>query len=137
MGLFRRRLDPERAAAIAAFMPVAEPVERAQRALLAAVPTFRDDGVPLAIALANFTVELKEAEDAMVGWKQQAPLDLWERCAEGLVAARKEADDLRLEPGELVFEALNGRLGDILFHLEAFADAERSLRDGGKSSRGR
>jgi hypothetical protein len=137
MPLFRRRVDPEREAAVAAFMPVAEPIERAQRALLAAVPTFRDDGMPLAIALANFSAELDEASAAMQDWKARAPSDMWQRCSEGLAAARKEAEDLRLEPGELVFEALNGRLGDIMFHLEAFADAERHLRDGGKSARGR
>lgn len=131
MPLFRRRApDPARAALLEAFDLVATPVEAAQRALLAAVPTFRDDGAPLAYALADFQSHLAEAQMQLQAWSALAPASLGARCAEALVEAGAEAERLRTEPGELVFEALNGRLGDILFHLETFADVETEIREG-------
>lgn len=137
MPFFRRRLDPARAASLAAYSEVAGCVEAAQRALLAAVPTFRDDGVPLAIALADLSAHLREVEAAMAGWRDAADPERWDRCERGLQDARDEAERLRLEPGELVFEALNGRLGDVLFHLEVFGDVERELRERTDRAQGR
>jgi hypothetical protein len=124
----RRRIDPERARALQAFERAAVHVDAAQRALLAAIPTSRDPGIPLALALAELSARLGEAAAAMPAWRAPGHEDAWQRCAHSLEQARAEAERLRLQPDELGFEALNARVGDVLHPLEAFADAERALR---------
>lgn len=129
MPWFRRRpIDPARAALLAGFEPIGVEIESAQRELLRAVPTFRDDGIAIGLALAGFSHHLDEAERALARW--DAPAELADRCRSAITAARAEAADLRLETNALVFEALNGRIGDILFPLEAVADLETELREG-------
>lgn len=133
--LFRRKpIDPARAALLAGFEPIGIAVEAAQRALLTSIPTFRDDGAPLAVALAGFDDHLGDAERALAQW--QAPEAMRDRVAGAIRTAREEAATLRLEPNSLVFEALNGRIGDILFPLEEVADLETELREALRSARG-
>jgi len=107
---------------------VAVHVDAAQRALLAAVPTSRDPGVPLAQALVAFAEELEDAARAMPAWRDEAAAGMWESCSKALEDARVRADELRLEGADLGFEALTLRVGDLLHPLEAFADAETHLR---------
>jgi hypothetical protein len=129
VSLFRRKsIDPARAAVLTGFLPVGEAVEAAQRALLGAIPSFREDGVALAHALGGFTHELDDAERALANWDAEAALV--NRCTEAIRAARAEAAKLRLEPNDLVFAALNGRIGDVLHPLEDIADLEAELREG-------
>ena len=122
----KRRASP----ALGPFLTMAAALDAAQRALLAAIPTSRDVGVPLAEALAGFDRELRRAEHLMPAW-QNPQTDPWHRrCDAAIVETRLEADRLRLEPGRLEFEMLNARIGDVLHPLEVFADAERALRRG-------
>lgn len=124
MPLFRRReRDPAAVAARAAFDAVAVHVDAAQRALLAAIPSARDPGVPLAQALAEFGKHLARATDALAHLNHERT-----KLTEALAAARAHAENLRLGPEPAGFEALNARVGDVLHPLEAFADVERALR---------
>jgi len=129
MRFFRRREhDPADAAIRARFAVVAGHVEAAQRALLAAIPTARDEGVQLAQALAEMARRLDAAEAVMESWRDERVAHEWTKCSDALAQARTEADRLRLEPGDLGFEVLNARVGDVLHPLETFADVERDLR---------
>jgi hypothetical protein len=126
--LFRRKAatDP----VIEAFGLVAERIDAAQRSLLAAIPTARDPGIPLAEALAAFEMQLTETEGLMPAWRGAQTAEAHDRCTQALRSARAEAQRLRLEAGTLGFEALNARVGDVLHSLDEFADAERALRRG-------
>ena len=129
MALFRRRRpDPALDEVRAAFGTVAAHVDAAQRSLLAAIPTSRDEGIPLAQALAAFNDNIGRAAAGMAAWREDRVLHEWTRCEDALRAAREEAERLRLEPRVLEFEELNGRVGDVLHPLEEFADVERALR---------
>lgn len=128
MGFLRRKRDPAFDDIRERFGRVAVHVDAAQRALLAAIPTARDEGVPLAQALAGFSQRLAEANGAMSSWHDERIAHEWTKCAEAVARARAEAERLRLEPVDLGFEALNARVGDVLHPLEVFADVERDLR---------
>lgn len=123
-----RSPDPEIARIRRAFAELADGLEAAQRALLAAIPTARDPGVPLAEAIAGFERGLEEVASLMPAWRGEPALPLWETCRKALEEARVKAERLRLDPADPGFEALNARIGDVLGPLEAFADAERALR---------
>jgi hypothetical protein len=105
-------------------------LDSAQRALLAAVPTSRDQGVPLDEALSTFLSGLAETDEAMQAWRAPATEPLWERCREALAQARAAAERLAGDATRTTvgFEALNARLGDVLSPLEEFADVAASLR---------
>ena len=129
MALFRRTpADAELTRIKEAFRRVASELDVAQRALLAAVPTARHPGDPLPNALDAFLTGLTHAENQMVGWRTPRTEDLWLRCSAALTEARAEVLRLRSEPGDLGFEALNARLGDIIAVLEEFADAAAAIR---------
>lgn len=127
---FSRRRSREQASdpARAPFGRVASTVAAAQRALLAAIPTARDPGIPLAQALAEFGKLLDGAAAALAEWRDEGPAHEWTKCATALDCARREAARLRLEPGTLDFEGLNARVGDVLHPLETFAEVERAMR---------
>lgn len=120
MGLFSRG---RRKPAESTFHRACTAIDAAQRELLSAVPTARDPGVPLAEALAGFSVGLTEAERLLDAWEHPQRA----RCAAAIGSARAEAAQLRLSPGPLGFEALNARIGDVLHPLEVFVEIERSL----------
>lgn len=109
---------------------MAAALDAAQRALLHAIPTSRDEGIPLAEAIAAFERGLRDTEALMPGWRSKETEALHDRCARAIDDAREEAERLRLEPRRLEFETLNARVGDVLHPLEVFADAERTLRRG-------
>lgn len=128
MALFRRRAQHEPDPSVVAFRRVAGRVDAAQRALLAAIPTPRNAGIPLGQALLDFRVALDELDLALGDWHDERVAARREACVAAVQAARTEAARLRLESGLLSFEALNARVGDILHPLGAFVEAERSMR---------
>ncbi len=126
--LFRRRRDPQLAAARDSFWRVAAELDVSQRALLAAVPTARDPGLPLAEAINGFLAGLSRIDALMPTWRIDQTDEAWKRCFEALAEARAKAEQLRAEPVALEFEALNARLGDVIEPLGEFAYAALSLR---------
>lgn len=120
--------DPETARVREAFGVLAERLDAAQRGLLAVVPTYRDPGLPLAQGLAELERGLSDVGELMPTWRTERTGELWEVCRRALDEASGEAERLRLETAELSFEALQGRVHDVIAPLEAFADAEREIR---------
>lgn len=126
--VFRKRAKHEERPSRRAFDVVAALVDHAQRMLIAAVPTARDPGVPLRDALDAFLLALDEIDDAMPAWRNQHVAHEWTMCRDGIAEARAAARRLRDLNIELTFEQLNAQIGDLLYPLEAFVDAERSMR---------
>jgi hypothetical protein len=110
-----------------AFMRTAVLVDEAQRALVAAVPTSRDPGIPVADAIDAFDQRLELARASMTAWRDDRLAHEWTKCSDVLREAHENANQLRLEAG-LTFEQLNARVGDVLYPLESFADVEREIR---------
>jgi hypothetical protein len=125
--LFRRRNDPKLPAARDAFRLCAAELNSAQRALLAAVPTSRDSGIPLAEAIDSFLEGLDRIEAKMPGWRIEQTEAAWKDCFRVLAEARAEALAIKENPPD-GFEALNARLGDVIAPFEQFAYAALSLR---------
>jgi hypothetical protein len=124
----KKRRDPALAGALERFRPVAALVDRAQRALLAAVPTSRDPGAPLLVALDAFEGLMAEVERAMPAWRIDVTEEWWVRCSSAVADARANASSLRsAAPGPSEFEKLNAALNDVIAPLEEFAFAERRL----------
>lgn len=128
--LRRRSPDPGTAAAREAFRRVTGELDAAQRVLLAAVPTSRDTGTPLAEAIDGFLAGLARAESSMSAWRTERTEAVWVRCERALAGARAAAGSLNTDSaaGSLGFEALNARLGDLLSPLEEFADVAAEIR---------
>ncbi len=127
MGLFsRRRADAELRAAREAFRRCAAELDSAQRALLAAVPTSRDKGIPLGEAVDGYLAALDRLEASMPGWRIEQTEDAWKDCFRVLAESRAEAQKVKEKPPK-DFEALNSRLGDVIAPLEQFAYAALSL----------
>lgn len=127
--MFRRRpKDPLPEEIRRAFSVAAGLVDEAQRALIAAVPTSRNPGIPLTDALDSFLAALRTLDAAMPAWRDDRVAHEWTKCSDGIEQARDQAEALRKQDVELTFEQLNARVGDVLYPLEAFADAERGLR---------
>ena len=110
------------------FGTVASLIDHAQRSLIAAVPTSRDPGVPLHDAIDAFLHALGAADAAMPGWRDERVAHEWTKCSEALEEARTAAQRLKSLNVELTFEQLNGQIGDVLYPLESFVEAERSVR---------
>ena len=127
MRLFRRRNDPKLAGARDAFRRCAAELNSAQRALLAAVPTSRDTGIPLEEAIDAFLEGLDRIEAQMPGWRIEQTEDAWKDCFRVLAESRAEAIRIKENP-PAGFEALNARLGDVIAPFEQFAYAALSLR---------
>ena len=122
--LFRRATsDPT----LAAFRAVVTHVDAAQRALISAVPTSRDPGVPIDGAVDESLRHLRTARSAMDGWKSDGTAHEWTKCMEAIDRTESAARALP-DAGPLGFEALNARIGEVLAPLEAFADASIVLR---------
>ena len=110
------------------FGAVASLVDRAQRSLLDAIPTARDPGVALPEALDAFFRGLADVESSMGSWKDDSVAHEWTKCLEAIGESRAAAQRLKSLDAELTFEQLNAQIGDVLYPLEAFVDAERSVR---------
>lgn len=122
--MIRRSRSPLRRA----FEDVVAHVEAAKDALLAGVPAPRREPVPLAEALHAFEGALGDAAELMDGWRTEATEDAWRRCRDGLDAAARGAEAMRLEAPALDFESMVLALGDLIAPLEAFGEADRALR---------
>lgn len=114
----RRRTLP------APFALATDEIAGAQRALLAAVPLPRDDGVPLGAALAAFGAGLRRAKDALSTWDDPAASE----AATAIDSALAAAEGLRLRPGALNFADLNDAIGEVLAPLEDVVEMERRYR---------
>ena len=64
----------------------------------------------------------------MQAWKHDSVAHEWTKCSEAIEEAREAAQRLKSLNVELTFEQLNAQIGDVLYPLEAFVDAESSLR---------
>jgi hypothetical protein len=64
----------------------------------------------------------------MAPWRDERVAHEWTKCVEGIREARAQAVALQRIDVDLTFEQLNARVGDLLYPLEAFADAERDFR---------
>jgi len=111
-----------------AFMRSAVLVEETQRALIAAIPTSRDPGIPLHEAIDAFTRALEIARGSVAAWRDERLAHEWTKCSQALDEARRLSEGLRLAAGGLTFEQLNARVGDVLYPLETFADVEAEIR---------
>jgi hypothetical protein len=127
--MFRKRApDPLPEKIRRGFAIAAGLVDEAQRALIAAVPTSRNSGVPLGEALEAFLLALENLNDSMPAWRDDRLAHEWTKCSDGVREARAQAEALQQRDVELTFEQLNAAVGDVLYPLEAFADTERDLR---------
>jgi hypothetical protein len=124
----RRRQSTVDDPVLRSFGVVAAVIDQAQRTLIAAVPTSRDPGIPLHRALDEFLGALAQAEAGMSSWNDDLFAHEWTKCSEAIAAARTAAEHLREGNGEFTFEQLNAQIGDVLYPLEVFVDAERDLR---------
>ena len=128
MGILRgRSRDRALAGARDAFRRCASELDAAQRALLAAVPTSRNDGVPLDQALDDYLAGLDRLDANMPGWRIEQTEDAWKDAFKAIAESRALAIAMKGSPPN-GFEALNARLADVIAPLEQFAYAALSLR---------
>jgi hypothetical protein len=110
-----------------AFDVVLRRVEAAKSVLVAAVPTARVEGRPLADAVLGFEGELRAALEGMDAWRRNEHERLWRACRDGVEDALRRAERARLEASARDFEALVDLIGEMMAPLDPFADAERTL----------
>jgi hypothetical protein len=79
--------------------------------------------MPLAEALAAFEGGLREAEEALPGWRNSEVEEGWQLCASALREASRRAEALRLGNPPNGYEQLYATLGDLMEPLDAFAVA--------------
>lgn len=126
--LKRKRIPAELEEAHAAFETTLGHVERAKEHLVAAVPSARAPGRPLAEALAEYEDGLGEARRSMPGWRRSETEAEWDSCDRALDEAVAAAERFRLETPDLPFDALMFALQDLMVPLEAFEVAARGWR---------
>lgn len=123
----RRPVPPDAPIVWRAFEAVSERIEAGKAALVAAVPTARVEGRPLAESLSEFEAQLRAARDRMDGWRRVEHQGLWAACRDGLDDSLRLAEGARLQAPSLDFEGLVDLIGEMLEPLDAFAEAERRL----------
>ena len=64
----------------------------------------------------------------MPSWNDGTFAHEWTKCSQAIIEARAAAERLKDLNIELTFEQLNAQIGDVLYPLEAFVDAESRLR---------
>jgi len=79
-------------------------------------------------ALDAFLAGLAEVESSMASWKDDSVAHEWTKCSDAIAESRAAARKLRNLDVEFTFEQLNAQIGDVLYPLEAFVEAERSVR---------
>jgi hypothetical protein len=136
LGVFRRRRMredvPEESRR---FDAVLGEVERAKAAVVAAVPSARAPGRPLADALFEFDDRLAAAASLMDSWRTEHVADAWKACADGIAEARGRGERLRLDAPDLGFESLLGAIQELIDPLDAFELAAARLRELGSLPR--
>ena len=128
MGRARRRVPSDADIVWRLFEAAAERVEEGKAALVAAVPTARVEGRPMAEAVLDFERELRSAGGLMEPWRRSEHEALWIACRHGLEVALRRAERARLQAPSLDFEALVELIGEIMEPLDPFAEAERVLK---------
>jgi hypothetical protein len=123
----RRAPPPDAPLVRRAFEAVLERVEAAKAALVAAVPTARVEGRPLAESLLGFEGELRAALAGMDAWRRVDHEGLWRACRDGVEDALRRAERARLEAPTLDFEGLVDLIGEMMAPLDPFAEADRRL----------
>ena len=131
--MFRRRRAPAQDPRVRAFIDVVRDVEAAKDALVAAVPSARAPGAPLADALFRIEHHLQRARGGMSRWRDHVVSEDWRRCRDGIEEARRRAERLRLEAPDLEFESLLARIAELIDPLEPFEEAARRFRGVGAS----
>jgi hypothetical protein len=126
--LRRKRIPQELEDAHAAFEVVLGHVERAKERLVAAVPSARMPGRPLAEALFEYEDGLAAAREGMPAWRRPETEAAWSPCDAALREAADAAERFRLETPDLPFDALMFALQDLMVPLEAFEVAARGWR---------
>jgi hypothetical protein len=127
--MFRKRTKRELPEEIRrAFDVTAGLVDEAQRVLLDAIPTSRHSGKPLDQAIVTFLTALDGVDERMPEWQNEMTAHEWTNCSQAIGDARSQAEGLQRRNTGLTFEQLNAAIGDVLYPLEVFADAERELR---------
>src|SRR5438045_2183190 len=111
--LRRKRIPPELEEAHAAFESTLGHVERAKEQLVAAVPSPRRPGRPLAEALVDYEDGLAAARRVSRGWRVPRTEDAWAACDRALDQALEAAEHFRLETSDLPFDALMFALQDL------------------------
>ena len=117
------------------FEGAADRVEAGKGALVAAVPTARVEGRPLADALSEFEREVRAARGRMEGWRRADHESLWRACRDGIDDALRLAEAARFEAPSLDFEGLVDLIGRLIEPLDPFAEAERRLKLPGRRAR--
>ena len=107
----------------------------AKEALVAAVPSARRPGHPLAEALFEFERRLGAAAAGMPAWRHDSVEEYWMGCRGAIEEARRRAELLRLEAPDLGFEALLARISELLDPLEPFEEAAGRFEELGGSLR--
>ena len=79
--------------------------------------------MPLAQALAAFEEGLREAGEALPGWRTSEVEEGWQLCASALLEASRRAEALRLGHPPDGYEQLYATLADLMEPLEVFAVA--------------
>ena len=125
--VFRRRRPGAPDEVQRAFHRVLGHVERAKGILVAAVPSGRTEGIPVAEAVLGFERALREAWDLMAGWRTPETETVWRGCRDALARSTRGAERLRLEAPAMDHEALVTILGDLIAPLEAFEAADGAL----------
>ena len=125
--LRRRRLPLDLDGPFRAFAATAARLERAKEDLLLAIPGARVLGRPLADALLAFREGLDEADETMPGWHVPDLAAEWGRCRDGIAAARRDEERVRLHGASFAHDVLLFTLQDLIAHLEPFADAARAF----------
>jgi hypothetical protein len=124
----RRGVPPDAVIVWRLFEAAAERVESGKAALVAAVPTARVEGRPLAEALSDFEHELRAARAGMADWRRVELDDVWRACRDGIDDALRRAERARLEAPSMDFEGLVDLIGELMEPLDPFAEAERRLK---------
>jgi hypothetical protein len=103
-------------------------VESAKKALVAAVPSARTPGRPLAEGLLEFEELLRGAQAEMDAWRHPALHTEWTGCDRGIAEALRRAEALRLRAPDLGFEPMLAAISDLIAPLEPFEPAAEGFR---------
>jgi hypothetical protein len=124
-----RHIPSDLARAHEAFIRNARMVEEAKRALVAAAPSGRRAGSPLAEAVAAFDSGLAEAQESIASWRHQALEAEWAACLAALRTSAGMAEAVRLGEAPQGYERLYGVLGDVIEPLDAYERAAERFRE--------
>jgi hypothetical protein len=124
----RREPDPEVEAAWQSFIRFARALDQGSRALLAAVPSARRAGTPLAASVEGFLAGVAAAREELAGWALPALSAEQRASAAALAAAERRARELPQLTRDLEFEHRTEAISEVLDELAPIQAAEREIR---------